>query len=99
MTQPDETTGYSVGDHLAAIDLHGGKDVLDYVIVNSGKIPRKVSRRYATRGSFPVAIDAVRVHGATPVRANMVSPLEYARHDPDRLARVVMKIIKGARVA
>jgi uncharacterized cofD-like protein len=93
MTQPGETTGCTAGDHRAALEKHGAADMLDYIVVNTGALPRGVLRRYAQRGSYPVRIDSPRLQGLKTARANMVSPEGYARHDPDRLAKIVMKII------
>lgn len=96
MTQPGETIGYTVGDHMAAIEAHGAKGIVDHVIANCGRIPKTICSRYAASGSFPVTIDRQRINGARLVRADMVSPLGYARHDPDKLAKVIMKLVKGS---
>jgi uncharacterized cofD-like protein len=98
MTQPGETTGYTTGDHLTAIDKHGAAGLLDFAIVNSGVIAGDVLRRYARKKSFPVAHSTVRVPGLKMVRANMVSPDGFARHDPGRLSMAIMKIVSQARV-
>jgi len=93
MTQPGETNGFSADDHLSAIEEHGADNLMDYMIVNSGRIPQAVLRRYARQDSFPVSIDATRSRGSIMIRANMVCPEGYARHDSRRLAKVIMNIV------
>jgi uncharacterized cofD-like protein len=97
MTQPRETIGYSFSDHLAAIEKHAGKGLLDYMVVNNGSMPRKVLRRYAQQGSFPVAIDRRTFPSMSVVRADLVSPSEFARHDSAKLAKAVMRVLNAAR--
>ena len=43
MSQPGETDGYSVSDHIRAIQNHAHAS-LDYVIVNEGLAPKNVIR-------------------------------------------------------
>lgn len=42
MTQPGETTGYSLSDHLSAIERHAGPGLFEYVVVNTEIIPPPV---------------------------------------------------------
>ncbi|MBD0356179.1 MAG: YvcK family protein, partial [Rubrobacter sp.] len=56
MTQPGETTGFAVSDHLRAIADHVGPVVTD-VLVHSGGLPKKAVERYETEGAAPVVVD------------------------------------------
>jgi conserved hypothetical protein, cofD-related len=96
MTQPGETQGYALSHHLDAIEKHVGPGLFDHVVVNSGKVPSKLLARYARIGSFPVGIDRRSLSGARIVRADVVSRQEYVRHDPERLAGVINRILRGA---
>ena len=40
MTQPGETDGYSVGDHIKALVKHSSARILDYCVVNTGEVPQ-----------------------------------------------------------
>jgi len=40
MTQPGETDGYSASSHIKALIEHSHPAVIDYCIVNTGKIPQ-----------------------------------------------------------
>jgi len=99
MTQPGETTGYALGDHINAITGHTGEGLIDYAVVNKGSIPLALLKRYAHKGSFPVVIDIESTPRVKIVKADIVSQQEYARHDSDKLAALIMKVIgkAGAR--
>lgn len=48
MTQPGETDGFSVFDHVNLINKYLGKRKVDVVLVNNGTIDEKVLRNYET---------------------------------------------------
>jgi uncharacterized cofD-like protein len=92
MTQPGETSGYAISDHVGAIADHVGPVVTD-VLVHAGELPPEVLARYAAEGAAPVEVDreAVREMGLGLRKADLLSEDAAARvrHDPDRLAREV----------
>ncbi|GAC1338194.1 MAG: YvcK family protein [Candidatus Dormibacteria bacterium] len=91
-SQPGETTGYSVEEHLEAIDQHVGSNLFDYVIVNSNVAP-ELPRSAASAGVGRVTFDRVAAE-RRPVRfvlADVVSSTISTHHDPEKLARVIMK--------
>jgi uncharacterized cofD-like protein len=98
MTQPGETLDYSLTDHLTAIENHVHQHVLDYVIVNNGSFPKTLLKRYAKEHSFPVKINTTRFAKTKIIKADLVSPVAYARHDPDKLAAVINKIVQSHRI-
>ena len=74
MTEPGETDGYGIVDHLQALAAHGlplGK--LDYVVAPTTTIPAKVLGRYASEGAVPVDADFM-LRGPSPlmVRADIL---------------------------
>jgi uncharacterized cofD-like protein len=56
MTEPGETDGYSLGDHLRALREHTGFDLFDYVLVNRSTIPGVAVQAYAADGSHVVSV-------------------------------------------
>jgi uncharacterized cofD-like protein len=92
MTQPGETSGYAISDHVGAIADHVGPVVTD-VLVHADDLPPEVLARYAAEGAAPVEVDreAVREMGLGLREADLLSEDAAAgvRHDPDRLAREV----------
>ncbi|MCB0077768.1 MAG: YvcK family protein [Anaerolineales bacterium] len=55
MTQPGQTEGWSVADHLEKIDRLTGI-TMDYAFVHSGQISAPLSQQYANEGSGQVAL-------------------------------------------
>jgi uncharacterized cofD-like protein len=102
MTQPGETVGFTLSDHLHAIAEHVGPIVTD-VLVHSETLHPGVLDRYQAEGGAPVVIDrerierlGLRVHVARLLPDEIVAEV---RHDPDRLARAVLEIAARHGVA
>jgi uncharacterized cofD-like protein len=92
MTQPGETTGFALSDHLWALERHVGAVVTD-VLVHSGGLAEDLTARYRAEGAAPVEVDREEVE-RLKVRlreADLLSESVEAgvRHDPDRLAEEV----------
>jgi uncharacterized cofD-like protein len=88
MTQPGETDGYSLGDHLGAIREHTGFELFDYVLANSGPIPDSAVASYAADGSHVVTIHSdSTVSPARTILADLasVTAAGQIRHDPRAL--------------
>jgi uncharacterized cofD-like protein len=94
MTQPGETDGFSASEHVRALLEHAGSHVFDTVIVNE-QPPERLLGAYAEEGQIPVAVDraAVEALGVRFVPARVISETQTVRHDPQKLAEVVLKII------
>jgi len=95
MTQPGETVGFSVSDHLGALTEHAGSVVTD-VLVHSGELPEELVGRYEVEGAAPVKLDrekveklGVRVREADVLSGSAGSESGSVRHDPERLAEEV----------
>ncbi len=96
MTQPGETDGFSVSDHLRAISDHVGP-VLTDVLVHTGGLPEDLVARYEAEGAAPVSFDraAVESMGVRVWEADLLSGELDAgvRHDPARLAEEVCRTV------
>ncbi len=94
MTQPGETTGLTASDHVRTLLDHSGARVCDYVIVND-EPPKRLLAAYAEEGQGPVTPDVERIEemGLKPICAGVISETENVRHDPERLASVVLSVI------
>lgn len=95
MTQPGETDGYTASMHAKAILEHGGKGVIDYMLVNSTPISSDMQAFYAKKGSYPVEVDeeAINALGVGFVKADIINETDVIRHDPDKLSRSVMQMV------
>jgi 2-phospho-L-lactate transferase/gluconeogenesis factor (CofD/UPF0052 family) len=96
MTQPGETGGYKLSDHIKAIEKHSYKGILDCVLVNKAAIPKKIVKRYKKQEAEPVVIDKVDVK---VIKANLFSDEIYARHSSAKLAQIIVKTIKNSKRA
>lgn len=94
MTQPGETDGFSLSDHLRSIADHTG-EVLTDVLIHSGELPEDLIARYAGEGAEPVGVDreALEAMGVRLREAEVLSNDTGGgvRHDPGRLAEEVCK--------
>lgn len=93
MTQPGETTGYSLSAHLNAIQRHVPGRIVDFVVANRKSISAEVARRYQKEGAERVVVDLPLLQKQR-VRVIMDSLLEehgVIRHDSERLARLLLE--------
>lgn len=58
MTQPGETEGFSVEDHLRVLFEYSPRLRFDYVVVNSAPVTGAVRERYLADGAIPVEFKA-----------------------------------------
>ncbi|MBI5172042.1 MAG: gluconeogenesis factor YvcK family protein [Candidatus Obscuribacter sp.] len=88
MTQPGETTGYSVGDHVEALLAHAGPvrtpagRLLHAVLVNESEGGRENEVRYDP--------EKVKELGLTLLRRPLTSATAVSHHDSTRLARAII---------
>jgi len=91
MTEPGETDGYGIPEHMRALAAHGlPPENLHYVLAPTTPIPPKVLGRYASEGAVPVAADFT-LASLSPVvvRADLLELGPVVRHDPDKLGPVL----------
>lgn len=95
MTQPGETDGLDALAHLEAIDRHVGPGLVDIVVAHRGAIAPERIAPYRAEGAEPVALDrsALEAHGCRLVETDLVAPEGLVRHDPDRLASVLLALV------
>ncbi|SDG49672.1 gluconeogenesis factor YvcK family protein [Desulfosporosinus hippei] len=106
MTEKGETDGYKVSDHLQAIIDHCGSGFVDAVLASRGEITAPLLKRYSQEEAAPVMADPKMVHhlGAKYFEANLVQERNVVRHDSDRLARELIRLLfrlkpMGERIA
>lgn len=96
MTQPGETTGFKVSDHLKVLRKYGGKDIVDYAIVNIGEITEELKEKYNQEGAELVKLDEedIKSMGIKIVGENLVKIQNgTVKHDSDKLAEVLADTI------
>ncbi len=93
MTQPGETTDYTVASHVNALFKHAkGNKIVDAVLVNNS-LPDNISEGYAKQGSIPVRLD---MENIAPIGIEIVSQKliqenkeGLVRHSSNRVARAI----------
>lgn len=98
MTQPGETDGFSVSDHIKTLIKHAKYEkIIDAVLVNT-ELPEDLIAPYRDAGSEPVNVDEKEVAkmGIEIVQKNLIADKRFedghssfVRHSPMRLARVI----------
>jgi uncharacterized cofD-like protein len=93
MTEPGETDGFSLADHLRVLREHTGRDLFDYLLVNSTPPTAAQLARYRGQGADWIRVE--RDSPAGPVRIVTADLLDtnsnQVRHDPAKLAAAVLR--------
>lgn len=93
-TQPGETIGFDLKAHVEALESHVGKGTFDYVLVNNNFKPEFRPEW----GVTPVKNDIGPAAGSAQiVDANLVDASRPTRHDPEKLSKVLLKLVLSKR--
>lgn len=91
-TQPGETDGYSLQDHVDALRRHLVRPVIDVVVANDNLAP--LARSPQLPLVQPVLGGGRGGPGPALVTADLVSDAQPTRHDPDRLASAIARLLR-----
>jgi len=97
MTQPGETLGMSLEEHLAAVDRHVGAGLVRHVLINDEPLSAGRLKPYARQASAPVGGTVGARRPETLLTAPIATATGKIRHDPDRLARALLAAVDAAR--
>ncbi len=98
MTQDGETENYTATDHIKALFDHSYDGLFDTCIANSAEISRELIKKYAAEGAEPMPINEAdfKNMGIKLILKPLISEnTPLARHDPARLAEVIMAVYNG----
>ncbi|MEM8832185.1 MAG: gluconeogenesis factor YvcK family protein [Cyanobacteria bacterium P01_G01_bin.19] len=100
MTQPGETEGYSVADHIREIDRIAQQKLFDAVLVHRKPPTSSSLKKYALENSHPVGLDRQEIAKLNRriVMANVMEEDEVkgtVRHSSSQLARVLLRWYSG----
>lgn len=94
MTQPGETDGLSAKHHIELVRRYAPVIDFDYVIVNDHPISDLQVKKYADEGAEQIgvhgSISPATIEGAEIVYGNLLEDGDKVRHDPAKLAEVVL---------
>lgn len=92
-TQPGETDGFDVGQHVSVLQRHVGRGLFPCVLANSSPFQSQRQPQWQ-----PVALQFPRNAGYTVFTADMVDPDAPWRHESKKLAEQIMRCFHNQRV-
>jgi len=95
MTEPGETDGYTVSEHISELFNHTGGKLFEYGLVNSKPVPQDILNRYIEDGAEPVREDEEILCdlGVEIIHTPIIEISgNWVRHDPDKLTREILRV-------
>ncbi len=90
-TQPGETDGYDVDDHVMALERHAGGSLFHYVLANDA-IPAAPPPGGASEW---VPLPVEQQGGYRLLTSSLQEPEHPWRHDPEKMARALMDLLSS----
>lgn len=99
MTQPGETDGFSIGEHVKAILEHTDNDIIQYVYANNQDVPSEIIEKYREEGATPVILTE---NDVEYLRRNKIKIIEnnyieikkgYLRHNAFKLSEDIVNMV------
>jgi len=99
MWQPGETTGLTAADHIAAIERHAARRLVEVAVLNTAPIPEPRLRRYERKAARPVETDLARLMalGVQVIARPLLAEGTKVRHDSDLIAAVALDLARRGR--
>lgn len=101
MTQPGETSGYGLREHLAAIFKAAPELQLDMVVLNNRRISEVQQQHYSADGAFQIGLEEaslewleVESRRLKIVSGDLLEDCEKVRHSPEKLAEVLLSLYR-----
>ncbi len=91
-TQPGETEGYTLSEHIGALSAHGVGDLIDVVLANDDDSARVPEGYPAEPVRIDLPPDEVRPRLEL---AAVVDPENAHRHDPRRLTQALLRLLEA----
>lgn len=94
MTQPGETNGFSVEEHVRAFDEICHQRIINTLIVNNSQISAHILEKYRLTGAIPVEVLNMKrlKQEYKVICADLVEVDQAIRHDAVKLARILLEI-------
>lgn len=95
MTQHGETDNFKASDHLRAVTKHIEPKIIDRVLVNTARPSEEMLEVYRRYGQTFVEPDIAKIKemGYRPVTSDLISESNVVRHDPDKLANAILRLL------
>lgn len=92
VTKPGETSHFTAKDFLDEIERYLGKGILDYIVINTKTPSLARIKQYEEEGREMV-LPGKLSQRPTPLFGDFIRRSGFVRHDPDRLARVLVSLL------
>jgi uncharacterized cofD-like protein len=91
MTQPGETVGFSLSEHVRVVYAHTQRKLIDWVVANNQRISPELERRYRKESAEPVRLDLPELQsmGVRTLLDNLLEEHGVVRHNAARLAQLL----------
>jgi len=97
MSQPGETTNFTVSEHIKSLEEHVGFHFVDSVLVNDGKIESDVLQKYINDAANTIEIDhnILDEMGINVIQSRMVdyNDAREVRHDSKKVAAMIFSLL------
>ncbi|MBI2057555.1 MAG: YvcK family protein [Candidatus Yanofskybacteria bacterium] len=96
MTKQGETNNFSVMDFVSVLERHLGKDVLNYVLINSKRPGGIRLKRYAEEKAQLVTLPKDyknKLNKTEVLKADLLTKSGLIRHDPKKLANQILNLL------
>ena len=93
MTQPGETDGLSLAEHVAALYDHTQRKLIDWVVASNQAVSPGVAGRYRKEGAEPVRVDLPELQrmGVRTLLDNLLEEHGVVRHNAARLSQLLIE--------
>ena len=95
MTKHGETDGFTASRFVSEMCRYlGSPSALDWVVVNTAAFPNELLERYARENAYPIPCDLDLCQELVPnvIQEDLLAGGSLVRHDPGKLARLIMRI-------
>lgn len=96
MTKFGETNGFRAADFVQTVERYTGPGVLDYIVLNNHRPSPARLRAYTEEGANYVKsnLSPAASERWIPINADLLRPRGFLRHDPDKTARILRRLVK-----
>ena len=93
MTQPGETEGFSLSEHVSVVYNHTKRKLIDWVIASNQAVSPDLARRYHKEGAEPVRVDLPELQrmGVRTLLDNLLEEHGVVRHNSARLSQLLVE--------
>lgn len=92
MTKDGETNGFKAKDFIYAIEKYIGSGILNFAVINTKRPSADRLKHYEKESARFVEVDGLGAR-PMPILGNFLRRRGFIRHDPDRLAKILISLI------